>query len=139
MSAVTQIVLPKLTPRAAVVERISRTILSLAQTSAWRVSIEEWKPPRTTQQNKLLWAIYDEILEKGGEDMGGWTKDDLHEFFLIETFGSETRALFDKKRLIPLRRSSRLNKQEFSDLIETIQRFMAERGVYIETPDEVAA
>ena len=48
--------------------------------------------------------------------MGGWTKDDLHEFFLIDHFG-ENLKLFGKKRLKPMRRSSRLNKMEFADFV----------------------
>lgn len=73
--------------------------------------------------------------EWDGEAMRGWTAADLHEFFLIDHFGSEVHELFGKKRLKPLRRSSRLSKMEFADYIDHIQRFMAERGVFIPDPD----
>jgi len=125
--------------REGAIERIARVLGTLSQECAWRVEVHEHKPTRTGQQNRYLWSIYDQILREGGEAMGGWVKEDLHEFFLLTHFGSETRELFGKKRLIPLRRSSRLNKQEFSDLVETIMRFMAERGVYIQSPEELAA
>jgi len=63
--------------------------------------------------------------------MRGWTRDDLHEFFLIDHFGYEVHELFGKKRLKPMRRSSRLNKQEFTDFIAHIQQFMVRtRRVY---------
>src|SRR3990167_9584662 len=97
------------------------------------------KSRRTTTQNALLWSLYTDIIENGGEAMRGFTKDDLHEFFLIDYFGSETLDLFGRKRLKPLRRSSRLTKLEFSDFVEHIVRFMAEHGVVLELPGEQAA
>lgn len=129
------IILPKEADRARPIARIAAVLAALDRKSAWKVEISEHRPRRTSDQNRLLWAIYGEILEKGGEDMGGWTKDDLHEFFLIQHFGAETKDLFGRKRLVPLLRSSKLNKQQFADLIETILRFMAERGVWIQTPE----
>lgn len=97
------------------------------------------KSRRTSEQNKLLWAIYGDILNAGGETLGGWTAEDLHEFFLIDHFGSETVDIFGRKRLKPLRRSSRLSKSEFSGLVDHIVRFMAERGVVLSVPGDMAA
>jgi hypothetical protein len=88
---------------------------------------------RTLSQNALLWAIYGEILDKGGEAVRGFDKDDLHEFFLISHYGSEVKALFGKKRLRPVTRSSTLSKMQFAEHIEFILHFMAEHGVVIET------
>lgn len=88
---------------------------------------------RTLSQNSLLWAIYEEILDKGGEAVRGFDKDDLHEFFLIEHFGGEVTQLFGRKRLRPATRSSTLSKMQFSEHVEFILHFMAERGVVIET------
>jgi hypothetical protein len=88
---------------------------------------------RTLSQNALLWAIYEEILDKGGAAVRGFDKDELHEFFLIEHFGGEVNQLFGRKRLRPTRRSSGLSKMEFSDHVEFILHFMAEHGVVIET------
>lgn len=131
------IILPKLVPREGAVSRIAMILGGLPLDHAWRVEIKEHKPLRSTQQNRFLFGVvYETILKEGGEAMGGWTRDDLHEFFLIDHFGSEVSELFGKKRLKPLRRSSQLNKQEFTDLIAHIQHFMAERGVYIPEPEE---
>ena len=94
------------------------------------------KSKRTNSQNALLWSLYEDIIGKGGEALAGFTKDELHEFFLIDYFGSETRELFGRKKLKPLRRSSRLTKTEFGDFIEHIVRFMAEQGVVLELPGE---
>lgn len=94
------------------------------------------KSRRTSSQNALLWAIYDQIIKLGGEDMAGWKSEDLHEFFLINHFGSETREIFGRKRLKPLRRSSILSKAEFAELLDSIVRFMAERGVVLSLPGD---
>lgn len=90
---------------------------------------------RTLPQNSLLWAIYDQILRDCPET-NGFTRHDLHELFLIEHFGGESRRLFGRPCSIPKRRSSRLNKQEFSDFVESICAFMAQRGVTIQMPGD---
>ena len=94
------------------------------------------KRRRTNDQNALLWSVYEDILARGGEQLGGWTKDDLHEFFLIEHFGSTVHEAFGRRRLRPLRRSSRLSKPEFSDFLEFIFRKCAEYGIEIERPQQ---
>lgn len=105
----------------------------------WKLVIAEYKPQRSDQQNRWLWSMYQQIIEVSGETMRGWTKDDLHEFFLGEWSGWETVEGFGRKRMKPMRRSSALNKQEFSDYAAFIQRYMAERGVYLSDPDEYLA
>jgi hypothetical protein len=97
------------------------------------------KSRRTNDQNALLWSLYEDILKLGGESLAGFTKDELHEFFLIDYFGSETKELFGRKKLKPLKRSSRLTKMEFSDFVEHIVRFAAERGIVLKLPGEQAA
>lgn len=104
-----------------------------------KVTVEEYRPTRSTEQNALLWSLYTDIIRKGGEAMAGWTKDDLHEMFLIEHFGSYEIRLGKRRRLKPNRRSSKLNKQEFSEFVDFIVRYMAEQGVYLELPGDIAA
>jgi hypothetical protein len=100
------------------------------------VEIVQHKPRRSDAQNRLLWSLYQQIIDKGGEAMAGWERDDLHEYFLIRSFGSDVRDVFGKKRHTPARRSSSLSKQEMTDHIEAIVRFMAERGVVLDMPEE---
>lgn len=111
--------------------RVLAVLSSLSKEEDWNLTIEKAKPRRSMSQNAKLWAIYNEILKKSPE-MDGWTKHDLHEFFLQNHFGDEVRNLFGKKKRVAMRRSSRLTKLEFMDLIESIYRFMAERGVFIQ-------
>lgn len=120
--------------------RIARILATLPREQAYRVEVHEHKETRSTQQNRYLFGVvYDTILREGGEAMRGWTRDDLHDFFLIDHFGSEVNELFGRKRHKPLRRSSRLSKQEFSDFIAHIQQFMAERSVFIPDPEQEEA
>ncbi len=130
------ILLPRLMDRTGIIARIGKVLTALPIDKAWRLNIEESKPTRSPQQNKLLWAIYGQIIAKGGETMSGWDKEDLHDFFLLEHFGGEPRKLLGRTRMVPNRRSSRLNKQEFSDYVDHIVRFMAERAVFIDLPSD---
>jgi hypothetical protein len=99
------------------------------------VSIEAFKPKRSDRQNAFLWSVvYPSILEGGGETLRGWTTTDLHEYFLIEAFGSEVIEGFGRKRHKPIRRSSKLTKQEFSDYLALIEAKCAELGIHIPEP-----
>lgn len=51
-------------------------------------------------------------------------------------FGEDHKVLFGRPCVTPKRRSSRLTKQEFSDFVESILAFMAERGVVIKMPGQ---
>lgn len=131
-----QWLLPKLLPRDRVAAQIATFVAALDAGRPYRVTIEEAKSTRTNQQNRYLWSIYGHILKVGGEEMRGWTKDDLHTFFLGEFSGWDKRVLFGRTRLVPVRRSSRMNKQDFTDFVDSISSFMAQRGVYVPTPDD---
>jgi len=118
----------------------TRFINSLPLDKAWEVTVREYKRKRSDEQNRFLWGgVYQTILEAGRETLGGWTKDDLHDYFLGEHFGWETIEGFGKKRIKPLRRSSRLSKIEFTDYVAFIQRKCAELGIYIPDPNEQEA
>ena len=107
---------------------------NLPRDKAWTVEVSEYRPRRSIDQNNYLWGIcYRTILDSGLRD-AGWTADDVHEYLLGEHFGWETIEGMGRKRLRPMRRSSTLNKQEFTDFIAFIHRTMAEKGIYIEEP-----
>ena len=130
--------LPKNLPRDRAIERVAGFLSRLPLEKAWRVAVTEQKRTRTQQQNRYLWGVaYPAILAGGGEALAGWHAEDLHEYFLGEHFGWETLDGFGRKRLKPLRRSSRLTTQEFSDFVAFIQRKAAEFGVYCPDPEEM--
>jgi len=99
------------------------------------VTVEIWRKPRTNQQNAYLWGVvYPAILDGGGEALRGWTRDDLHDYFLGECFGWQTLEGFGRKRMRPFKRSSALNKQEFSDFLDWLSAKTAEMGIVIPEP-----
>jgi len=103
---------------------------------SWQLTIEAFKPKRSDQQNAFLWGVvYPSILEGGGEALRGWSTADLHEYFLIQAFGSEVIEGFGRKRHKPIRRSSKLTKQEFSDYLALIEAKCAELGIHIPEPN----
>jgi hypothetical protein len=114
--------------------RIVAFLSALSKNKAWRVEICEHKRTRSNDQNAYLWsAVYPSILKH----LPGWSADDLHEYFLGEHFGWETLEGLGRKRLKPIRRSSRLSTTEFSDYVGFIQRTMAEKGIYVPDPGEL--
>jgi hypothetical protein len=117
--------------------RIVAFISALSKDKAWKVEIGEYKRTRSNDQNAYLWTVYEHILKTCDEQLRGWTKEELHEFFLGTHFGWETVEGFGRKRVRPLRRSSRLSTVEFSEFVAAIQQFMAERGIYLPDPGEV--
>ena len=130
-------ILPAEGNREPIIERIVSMLRMLSKGKAWSIEVSEQKTTRTVDQNSLLWAIYRDIILKGGEELRGFTEKELHEFFLAEHFGEEERELFGKKVLVPRFRSSKLKTDEFSRYTEHIVRYMAMRGVVIKMPRDV--
>ena len=112
-----------------------RMVQGLSSDKTWAIEITEWKKPRTNQQNAFLWGVaYPAILEGGGEALAGWTRDDLHEYFLGECFGWEMLEGFGRKRMRPLKRSSALTKQEFSEYLNFLENRCMDMGITIPEP-----
>mgnify|MGYP000231567615 CR=1 FL=1 len=106
---------------------------ALPKAKAYRVEITETRRTRSLMQNAYLWGVvYPAFLSF----LPGWDADDLHEYFLGEHFGWEVVEGFGRKRMKPIKRSSKLNKMEFADFVDFIQRKGAEMGVYVPDPNE---
>lgn len=131
-------ILPKSLSREMQVARIARVLAALGLDRAWRIEIHEHKAKRSDAQNRYLWgAVYPTIIKSG--NLQGWNAEDVHEYFLGEHFGWEMVEGLGRRRMKPIRRSSKLSKLEFMDYVAFIQRRAAEFGVYIADPNEVAA
>jgi len=116
---------------------VTRMVQGLDTTKAWSVEIQPWKPPRTHQQNAFLYGVvYPSLIEGAGELLAGWELQDIHEYFLGEWAGIETITGFGRERTRPLKRSSKLTKQEFSDYLEFISQRCADLGIVIPVPEE---
>lgn len=126
------VILPK-GEREPSLRRIAMMVASLDANKSWRVEAREHRDTRSLEQNAYLWGvIYPTIIERAALD--GWTNDDLHEYLLGEHFGWERLDGLGRPRVRPIRRSARLSIQDFSDYIEFVQRFAAERGIVIPEP-----
>jgi hypothetical protein len=124
------------TPSDQIANAISNMVSRLDPAQSWQITVEAFKPKRSDQQNAFLWGVvYPSVLEGGGEALRGWTTNDLHEYFLIEAWGSEVIEGFGRKRHKPLRRSSKLTKQDFSDYLAIIEAKCAELGIHIPEPN----
>jgi len=125
--------LPANLRRDRVIQRIAQFLAALPKDKAFRLELEEHKARRTNQQNRYLFGVvYPALLAH----LDGWEAEDIHEYMLGECFGWETLQGFGRRRLRPMRRSSRMNKQEFSDFVAFIQRKAADMGVFIPDPDQ---
>ena len=128
-------IFPKGTTPEQLAVAATRMVQDLSPDRAWCIEVLEWKKPRTDHQNRFLWGVcYPAVLEGGGETLAGWTRDDLHEYFLGECFGWETLQGFGRKRMRPIKRSSKLTKQEFSDYLLFLETRCAEMGIVIPEP-----
>jgi hypothetical protein len=131
--------LPRAVGREGQIQRIAKFLAGLSPEKGWAVKVDEHKPKRSLPQNALLWALYGDVIERGGEAMRGWNKDDLHDFFLIEAHGAERVTMFGRTKLRPTKRTSTMTKQELTDHIHFIVSFMAGQGVLLDLPDSEAA
>jgi hypothetical protein len=116
--------------------RIYAYLTKLPTARPFVVMVTEKKPSRSNQQNALLWALYEDALEIGGEKLAGFDKRDLHELLLIEHFGAEKVTIFGRTKLKALKRSSTLSKIEFASFVDFVVRYFAEHGIVLRLPGE---
>ena len=89
--------------------------------------------PRTLQQNRLMWSLLNEVSAQlpWGDPPQTYEPDDWKSIFM-KAAGHKLRFApsIDGDGVVALGyRSSKLNKEEFSDLIETIYSQGLQRGV----------
>lgn len=106
----------------------------LPSSKSWRVEIVEHRERRSDAQNRYLWGVcYAELQRATGQDAADW-----HEYMLGECYGWETVEMMGRKKLRPMRRSSKMDKAEFAEYVAFIQRRSAEHNIYIPEPNEFA-
>ena len=104
----------------------------LPSSKSWRVEIVEHRERRSDAQNRYLWGVcYAELQRATGQDAADW-----HEYMLGECYGWETVEMMGRKKLRPMRRSSKMDKAEFAEYVAFIQRRAAEHNIYIADPNE---
>ena len=128
-------IFPKGTRPDAMATAVARMVANLDPLKTWAVEVTEWRRPRTNKQNAFLFGVcYPAILEGGGELLDGWTREDLHEHFLGKFGGVETLEGFGVTRTRPLLKSSRMNKEQFSEYLDWLSAECANMGIVIPEP-----
>lgn len=117
--------------RPRVLANLLAFIQKLPEGKAWKVTVAAYQKRRSDSQNRYLWAgvygAFQSVLE-------GWDKEDIHDYLLGEWAGWETIEGMGRKRLKPVRRSSKLSKVEFAEYVDFCIRKGAEHGIYVEPP-----
>jgi len=113
---------------------ITKFVEEVDAEKAWRLTVEEMSSTRSTAQNSFLWGVVYPALLEGSDLLKGWQATDLHEFFLGEMWGWEVIEGFGRKRMRPVRRSSTMNKTQFSDYISFIEQRALDMGIVIPNP-----
>jgi hypothetical protein len=130
---------PATPSRAEVFARLNRLLARLPADKMFTIEVRPHRARRSLSQNALMWALFEQIIAKGGEAMAGWTKDDVKDFMCGECFGWERTQVFGRPRMRAVHGTSDLNKQQMSDFLDWVVRFMAERGVVLDLPNEEQA
>ena len=127
-------IFPANTPPDQIATSVLRMVGSLPKKPI-SVTVELWKKPRSNQQNRFLFGVcYAQILESGGETLAGWTKDDLHSYFLGEYGGVERIQGFGITINRPILHSSKMSVTEFRDYLDWLSAKCAELGIVIPEP-----
>jgi hypothetical protein len=119
--------------RETSLQRCKEALDVLPLDKTWIVIVKENKVTRTDRQNRYLWGCaYKAVCEH----LPGWDADDVHTYLLGEWSGWERLEAFGRVSFKPVRRSSKLSVQEFSDYVDFIQRTMAAKGIIIPDADQ---
>lgn len=139
------LVLPKLMPREKVIARIVACLEALPLDRAFEVTWGEYRRKRSVQQCRYLNGVAYKILS----DATGYERDDISEFMCGEYFGwrekrvPKSRDFPTGRKHVPVRTTTTdehgkrdvLKWDAFSDYVAFIQRFAANKGIFIPDPD----
>ncbi len=97
----------------------------LDPTIRWQVIVREWKSKRSNDQNSRYWKLLTEF----GKYLG-YTQDEMHD---ICRFKFLRNAIdIEGERLPLLKTTTKLTVAEFTDYMESIERWGHEMGFYFE-------
>lgn len=82
---------------------------------------------RSVSQNSRLWALHSLASKETGH-----TPEELHELMLCKFFGTKELEVGTARVVVPAKRSSSREKQEFRDFLENVENFYAsELGIWL--------
>ena len=90
------------------------------------VGITFLKPRRTRNQNDLLWPLCRAL----GAEVG-LTAEEMYEEAACEIFGYELMKFRGHARKRPLKRPSKADRDEYSQIIDLLYQWAAEQGVEV--------
>lgn len=130
--------------RATSVARACAFLQALPEDKAWTVEVKEFRRSRSVQQCRYLNGVAYKILS----DATGYERDDISEYLCGTYWGWRTKKVprkpeCDGTEQVPLRttttnedgRRDVLSKSDFADYVAFVQRFGAERAIFIPDPD----
>lgn len=98
----------------------------------WMLEVKE--PTRSLAQNSALWEILGQIVKQRPAHHGRQMSQEAYKAVFMDALGHEVDYMpsLDGKRMFPLGlRSSRLTKDQFSDLLQIILAWAAQEGLTI--------
>ena len=119
--------------RERAVQRVADYLLAALPGKELVVTVAERKRRRSDEQNRYWWGV---VIRTYCDHLDGWDPEDVHEYLCGEHFGWRRIEGFGMARVKPVRRSSRLSRGEFADLVAFAQRKAAEHGFYVPDPNE---
>lgn len=131
--------------RGAAVDALSGFLRGLSPKRVWVVRVSQYRLTRSAKQNSYLNAVAYKILS----DATGYERDDVSEYLCALHWGWKTQKCPKSPayprgfKSVPIRTTTTndlgehdvLSTEEFGEYVEFVQRFGAERGIYIPDPD----
>jgi hypothetical protein len=121
------------TSRERAAQRVHDFVLAALPGKELIVTVAEKKRRRSDEQNRYWWGV---VVKTYCDHLDGWDPDDVHTYLCGEHFGWQRIEGLGRSRVKPIRRSSRLSKAEFAELVDFAQRKAAEHGFYVPDPNE---
>lgn len=127
------------------VKRIPTFLCALDCNKPWELIVRPFKRSRTNQQNRYLRGVATQMLA----DALGFENEEMHEYLCGQHWGwkqepcPKTPSNQKGVKDVPIRTTTTneagerdvLNKRDFWDFVEFIQRLGAEHGIFIPDPD----
>ena len=87
---------------------------------------------RSGESNRLYWALLAELSEKLKPSGIQYSRNTWHEYFKERFLGADEVKLPNRKTRIISRSTADLDKAEFSDFLDKVQAWCAERNVWLD-------
>jgi hypothetical protein len=130
------------TDRESDISRLADVLRAALPGKRVKVEVKEFRKDRSSPQCRYLNGVAYKLLS----DATGYERDDISEYLCIAYFGGREKKVPGRRTVeVPLRTTttdadghrSLLTTQEFEDYVAFVQRFGAQHGIFIPSPNEV--